>query len=117
MLHHLDNPLEVLREALRVAPLVVVVEPNGYNLVLKVIEKLSPYHRAHGEKSYAPRRLRGWFEELGAKVLSSGYAGLVPFFCPDIVARFLKAIEPAFERTPVLNSLSCAVQVVVARRG
>ena len=31
-----------------------LIEPNGYNPTLKLIERFSRYHREHGEKSYAP---------------------------------------------------------------
>ena len=35
VLHHMDRPVDALREALRVASTIVVLEPNGYNMVLK----------------------------------------------------------------------------------
>jgi len=41
ILHHSDAPLDIVREAFRVAPEIVIHEPNGNNLGLKVIEKLS----------------------------------------------------------------------------
>ena len=54
VLHHMDRPVDALREAFRVAPTIVVLEPNGFNPVLKLIEKMSKYHREHGEKSVSP---------------------------------------------------------------
>ncbi|MCA1581920.1 MAG: class I SAM-dependent methyltransferase [Acidobacteria bacterium] len=117
VLHHLERPIDALREALRLAPVLIVLEPNGYNPILKCIEKLSRYHREHGEKSYAPAALDRWVEGLGAAVRARRFVGLVPFFCPDAVARGLKALEPALERTPLLRSAGCAVYVQVAQRG
>ena len=116
LLHHLDNPLEVLREALRVAPEIIIIEPNGYNPVLKLIEKFSKYHIKHQEKSYAPSTLQDWIKSLGAKIIIRRYAGLVPFFCPDSLAKALKTVEPLVESTPLVRSLSCAVQIIVAKR-
>ena len=117
VLHHLERPQDVLREAFRLAPLVIVLEPNGYNPVLKCIEKLSRYHREHGERSYPPSALDRWVRELGGHVCARGFVGLVPFFCPDVLARVLKSIEPVLERVPVLNAAGCAVYVQVAERG
>jgi SAM-dependent methyltransferase len=116
VLHHVDRPADVLREALRLASILIVIEPNGYNLILKCIEKLSRYHREHGEKSYAPCTLDRWVVELGGTVRARGWVGLVPMFCPDWFARLLKQIEPVLERTRVLSAAICAVYVMVAQR-
>lgn len=116
VLHHMDHPEAALREALRVARTVVVIEPNGYSLILKILERFSRYHIEHGERSFAPRLLRQWTGRNGGRILSRTYAGLVPFFCPDAMARFLKKIEPFVERIPLFNSLGCAVYVFAATR-
>jgi 2-polyprenyl-3-methyl-5-hydroxy-6-metoxy-1,4-benzoquinol methylase len=108
ILHHLYDAERAVERIMRIAREIVVVEPNGYNPILKVIEKVSPYHIHHEEKSYAPHRLAGWFKRNGGVVESSGYIGLVPFFCPDILSRVLKIMEPAFERAPLINRLFCA---------
>jgi SAM-dependent methyltransferase len=113
VLHHMDDPLRGLREAMRVARLVVVTEPNGYNPVLKVLERVSPYHREHGERSFFPTKLRGWARELGGSVRSVCFLGLVPFFCPDPMARALKAVEPFVEYTPVVRSICCGTYILV----
>jgi SAM-dependent methyltransferase len=116
VLHHMDRPVDALHEALRVAGRIVVVEPNGYSPILKLIERVSRYHRGHGEKSYPPHRLRRWTEDLGGQVTAGRFAGLVPMFAPDAVARLLKIVEPLLEATPVLRSVGCAVYVFVATR-
>jgi ubiquinone/menaquinone biosynthesis C-methylase UbiE len=116
VLHHMDDPIAALREALRVAPTVVVIEPNGYNPILKVLERVSPYHVAHHEQSYAPSALQRWIESVGGRVDARCYAGLVPFFCPDWLARLMKRLEPAVERTPGLRALGCAVCVFRVQR-
>jgi SAM-dependent methyltransferase len=116
VLHHMPKATEALREALRVAPTIVVLEPNGYNPGLKLFERFHPYHIAHGERSYAPRTLDRWIRELGGTVQRRTWAGLVPMFCPDRAAATLKRVEPAFERIPGLRHLGCAVYVFAATR-
>lgn len=117
VLHHLDDPALAIGEALRVAREVVLIEPNGYNPVLKIIEKLSPYHREHGEKSYAPLVLDRWIDRHGGTVTYRRFAGLVPMFCPDWLAKTTKAIEPLVEALPGARAMTCAVYVAVARSG
>jgi len=117
VLHHMDRPFDALSEAFRVAPCIIVLEPNGYNLGMKMIEKVSKYHRLHGEKSYPPSRLDRWVRRLGGKVIHRDWACLVPFFCPDWFARGMKAIEPIVESIPVVNRLGCGAYVMVAIRG
>lgn len=116
VLHHVDEPIEALREAMRVAPVVVVTEPNGYNPVLKVLEKVSRYHIEHEERSFFPFTLHSWAKRLGGTVRSSTAVGLVPFFCPDRMAGVLKAIEPVVERLPLLRSLALGTEVFVVER-
>jgi SAM-dependent methyltransferase len=116
VLHHLPRASHALREALRVAPTVVVLEPNGYNPVLKLFERFHPYHIAHGEMSYPPKTLDRWIGEHGGTVERRTWAGLVPMFCPDWSATALKKIEPAWERVPGARLVGCAVYVLAATR-
>jgi hypothetical protein len=96
--------------------LIVVIEPNGFNPGLKVIERCSKYHIEHGEKSYAPRTLDRWISELRGRVIARQFVGLVPFFAPDWMARAMKRAEPGLEQLPVLRALGCAVYVFTATR-
>ena len=114
VLHHDSDPADVVREAFRLADEVVILEPNGYNPALKVIEKLSPYHRQHKEKSYPPRAVDGWVMAAGGRIVGRKYSNLVPVFAPDIVARACKAVEPVVEATPILRTLCCAIYTVKA---
>jgi SAM-dependent methyltransferase len=116
ILHHDDDPTDIVREAFRVAPVILIHEPNGYNFGLKIIEKASRYHREHGEKSYTSRQLVRWVEQAGGQVQHRRLAGFVPMFCPDWLARMMKAVEPFVESVPVLRALGCAVFVLVAKR-
>lgn len=116
VLHHMGQPVDALREGLRVAPTLVVVEPNGYNPALKVLERCSTYHVEHGEKSYRPTTLDGWVADVGGTVEERRYAGFVPMFCPDWLARITKFVEPAVEAVPVARHVGCAVYVFRAGR-
>jgi SAM-dependent methyltransferase len=111
ILHHLYDVERAIERVAKVADVIVVLEPNGYNPVLKAIEKLSPYHVEHEEKSYAPRSLDRWFERCGGRVEASQFVGLVPMFCPDAFARVCKAAEPLVERLPLLRALGCGQYV------
>jgi SAM-dependent methyltransferase len=116
VLHHDVDPASTLREALRVAYSVVCLEPNGYSPLLKILEKVSGYHRMHDERSYTGRRLRMWVEAAGGQVATARLGVAVPMFCPDWAARLLKLAEPAIERMPLVNRLLCAVYVFRANR-
>jgi SAM-dependent methyltransferase len=116
VLHHLDRPQDALGEALRVARRLLVIEPNGYNPVLKLLERFSPYHVAHDEQSFMALTLRRWVRRHGGIVRRGTFGGLVPCFCPDWLARLTKTAEPLVERTPLVSALCCAVYVFVAER-
>jgi len=114
LLHHLADPQKAIAAISKIAKEVIVVEPNGYNPVLKVIEKVSPYHVTHEEKSYSASLLGEWFEGNGMKIREGHFRGLVPMFCPDWIAKTCKAFEPIVERVPLLRHLACAVYVFKA---
>jgi SAM-dependent methyltransferase len=116
VLHHLDTPPAALREAARVARSVVVLEPNGYNPILKAIENLSSYHRAHGERSYFASTIDRWIREAGMSITYRSFCCLVPYFCPDFIARALKIIETAVEAMPGFRLLACGAYVVAGER-
>jgi len=116
ILHHDDNPAAIIREAFRLAPEILIHEPNGNNFGVKLFERFSKYHREHHEKSYTTRRLRRWIREAGGRVVYQRFAGFVPIFCSDWVARATKAVEPLVERIPAINALGCAVVVLIGRR-
>lgn len=116
ILHHDNDPGRTVREAFRVADRVLIHEPNAYNLGLKVIELVSPYHREHKEMSYTLARVTRWIEEANGEVEHVEYAGFVPMFSPDWLARGMKTVEPLVECIPGVNRLGCAVYVVLSRR-
>lgn len=116
VLHHLPDPARAIEIAVRIAGEVVVVEPNGANPALKVIERISRYHREHEEQSFLPSTLDGWFSRTGAVVVHREFINLVPLFCPDWLARLLKVFEPVVERIPLLRVIACGQYVLRAIR-
>ena len=112
VLHHLNDPLKALKEMSRVSCAVFLLEPNGYNPIIKLIEVLSTYHRAHGEKSYAPAKLRHWLKSMGGDFCGESYSNLVPLFCPDRMATFLDWLTPKWESLPILPTFSCGLYCV-----
>ena len=115
VLHHLDDPKKAIQEALRVAEMIWVIEPNGYNPGLKFNERFSTYHIDHQEKSYAPYMLDQWVKQLGARIIHRRWAGFVPMFCPDWLARTMKWMEPVVEHFPVINRIGSAIYYLSAR--
>lgn len=116
ILHHLDQPEKAITKLKSLAPLIIVLEPNGYNPLLKIIEKTSAYHIAHKEKSYWPPLLNSWFSSVGFRTLDQSYIGVVPYFCPTWLAKFLKRIEPFFEKIPLLHKIYCGQNLIVYKK-
>lgn len=107
VLHHLDQVEKAINIICNIAEVIVVAEPNGFNPVLKIMEKVSPYHILHEEKSYSPKKLDQWFKNNGGTITESRFVGLVPLFCPDFLAKTLNFLEPIFEKIPIVRMISC----------
>ena len=116
VLHHLDNPKKAIAAIGEEVNEVIILEPNGYNPILKIIEKVSPYHVTHHEKSYFPFKLNQWLKSADFKIISSQYISLIPFFTIDQLAIMLKKLEPFVENTIFIRNIICGVYVVSARK-
>lgn len=116
VLHHLYDPEKAIKSISKISRKIIVLEPNGYNPILKVIEKASPYHRRHEERSYWPPTLNKWFEQNGFKVKKQKFCVIVPYFSPEPVARLLKVIEPFMERIPLIHKIYCGTNVILYER-
>lgn len=116
VLHHLSDPERGVRCAAALADTVIILEPNGYNPVVKILESVSRYHIEHEERSFSGRRIRSWVRRAGLRVEAHRHFNLVPFFCPDWAARLCRAAEPIVERIPPLRAVGCGQYVVVASR-
>ncbi len=116
VIHHTADPAAEIKTALRLADTVFFIEPNGWNFVVKLLEKYSDYHRRHGERSFRAGQLRQWIEAGGGKVDRAFYFGLVPFFCPDWFVALGASLEPVVERVPLVRMLCCGQIGICASR-
>lgn len=116
VLHHLPDPARALAGLSAFQGTVVVLEPNGNNPVLKLLERFSRYHIEHEERSFRPGQICHWLVTAGLTVRSSGVINLVPMFCPDLMAKICRQAEPAVERIPLLRDIACGQSIIVAGR-
>lgn len=107
VLHHLSDLEKGIEIVCKLAKKILVAEPNGYNPLLKIIEKTSKYHIEHREQSFTPKRIRQIFEKNNGKIIFDEFVGLVPFFCPDYLAKILKFFERPVELLPLIKQISC----------
>ena len=114
VIHHTANPAAEIATALKLAGTVIFLEPNGWNPILKLIERLSSYHRRHGERSFRVGRFARWIRQGGGKIEHVGFFGLVPFFCPDWIVTIGATLEPVVERIPLLRIVACGQMGIVA---
>lgn len=113
VLHHLENPAYAIKKMGKVFKRVVVVEPNGYNPILKIVERTLLYHKKHGEKSYFPYLINKWFRESGFGLVEQKFFNINPVFCNKQVAKFLKTVSPFFEGVPVMRKIYCSINICV----
>lgn len=113
VLHHLYYPQRGIKAVCKLSDVIVVAEPNGYSPLMKIMEKVSPYHRKHEEKSYFPPTLNSWFKKNGFRIKKQYFFGPVPFFFPEMPARIIKKIEPFIENVPYVNRIYCASNLII----
>lgn len=116
VLHHVPDPARAVAGLANFKGTVIVLEPNGNNPVLKLIEKYSHYHIIHEERSFSPSIIKSWLIAAGFKIYSKKVINIVPTFCPDWMAKILHTIEPLIEPIPLLRDIVCGQSVIVARK-
>ena len=80
VIHHVSDAKLACQKACQFGSEVVGMEPNGANIILKLIEQTSNYHIEHEEKSYLPSTLDNFFESAGAVKVEGKMVNLVPIF-------------------------------------
>lgn len=116
VLHHLPDPERAIAGLAAFKGTIIVVEPNGNNPVLKLLEKYSRYHVEHEERSFSPTLIHTWFTAAGFTIKSSKVFNLVPMFCPDWMAKLLRVVGPLVERIPLLRDIACGQSLIVANK-
>jgi 2-polyprenyl-3-methyl-5-hydroxy-6-metoxy-1,4-benzoquinol methylase len=116
VLHHLPDPARALAGLSAFKGTVVVLEPNGNNPVLKLLERFSTYHIEHEERSFRPNQICDWLTTADFTVRSSDVINLVPMFCPDLMAKVCRRVEPLVERIPLMRDIACGQSVIVAAK-
>lgn len=112
VLHHLSDPAAAVRNLRALSDRILIIEPNGNNPILKIIEKTSKYHIEHEEQSFSSGKLRRWCVEAGYRVKEQSFIGFVPFFFPTSPARAIHVLQPALEHVPLLGRFGAA-QIVL----
>lgn len=116
VIHHLENPQKFINKLSNVVDMVIVLEPNGLNPFLKIIEKTSNYHIKHKEKSFNPKVLKQWFTDNGYLMMKDKYFGLVPYFCSARAARTLRRVEIFFEILKPVAQIFCGAYIVSLKK-
>jgi SAM-dependent methyltransferase len=116
VLHHVSDQRLAVENVAGVVDSLIILEPNGSNPVLKVIEKNSQYHIEHEEQSFSFKEIKVWLTHAGFKHIKHSYINLVPFFCPDWFARMADLLTPIFEKIPVLRRFVCGQVIIFASK-
>jgi SAM-dependent methyltransferase len=115
ILHHVKAATpDVLRSLAQVTDKIVVLEPNGNNIVRKLLE-LAPSYRSAGEDSFRTHEMIDIFSDTGWRTVVKKRLNLFPNFTPSLVYRLLAPLEPYIERSSLLNAL-CTVNMFGAVR-
>lgn len=116
VLHHLPDPARAIASLAPFSGTIIVLEPNGNNPILKLLEKYSRYHVEHEERSFSPSTIESWLTAAGFRVYSSKVFNLVPMFCPDWMAKVLRAVGPIVEWLPLIRGIACGQSIIAARK-
>ncbi|RJG04656.1 class I SAM-dependent methyltransferase [Noviherbaspirillum cavernae] len=116
VLHHLPDPAKAIQCAASLADTIIILEPNGCNPVLKLLERFSRYHVEHEEQSFLPGTISSWLGAAKFRVQTMHHLNLVPMFCPDWMARLCKSVEPVVEKVPLLRQIACGQCIILATK-
>lgn len=112
ILHHSADPEEVINTVSSYAEKILIIEPNGNNLVRKILEKTSSYYIEHEEISFRPKTITKWCEKSGYTINRIDFIGFVPLFFPVTLSKIIYFLTPALERIPMVRKYFSAVYVI-----
>ena len=116
VLHHLPDAAKALQAVAPLADNILIMEPNGTNPVLKILEKTSKYHIEHEEQSFLLSTIYDWLRKAGFPQLKCNRINLVPMFCPDWMAKICKTVEPLVEALPLVRNIACGQYIILASK-
>ncbi len=110
ILHHIKAATpNVLRSLAQLTDKMVVLEPNGNNIVRKILEFTPSYRRA-GEDSFRTQEMIDIFSVAGWRTVIHQRLNLFPNFTPGMIYRLLAPLEPGIEASAFWNAL-CTVNM------
>lgn len=118
VMHHVDDPRAMAREMMRTGRgRCLLTESNGLS-VFRKLKELTPGHRAAGEKSFTPRRWRGFFEGHPGYTLTRFeiFPFLFPFKVPAALLPLLLWWNRTVERIPVIRWQCSSVAIYLEYR-
>ncbi|MDB4978580.1 MAG: Methyltransferase type 12 [Candidatus Peribacteria bacterium] len=101
VIHHLPIQKDAIANMPLLSTKLFIIEPNGNNPILKIIEKVSSYHIEHEEQSFSTKSLVSWCMDAGYNQINVTYIGFVPFFCWEPLAKFVYFFQPFLEKIPL----------------
>lgn len=112
VLHHLSDQQKAIANAFKLADNLIIMEPNGNNPILKIIERTSRYHIEHEEQSFFQWELKRWIRNAGGQIRSWNYVGYVPFFFPTGPAKVIYFFQPLLEKIPLIKHIFSAQFII-----
>lgn len=110
-LHHVKMfAPDIISRLAKVCPNVIVVEPNGDNVIRKSFELMPSYRRA-GEDSFRLKQLMNIFTSNGYELKMLQRVTIMPPFIPNKLFKPLKKLERLVEAAPVLDRI-CSTYIL-----
>ncbi len=109
-LHHVKAATPaIVNQVASITDRVIVLEPNGNNLIRKALE-FTPSYRNAGEDSFKTDQLKRIFEAAGFRTAVWRRMNLFPNFTPALLYRLLVPLEAKVESSALLRAL-CTVNM------
>lgn len=116
VLHHLTDREKGLRNAFKLTSNPIIMQPNGNNPVLKLIEKTSRHPIEHEEQSFLSTTLSNWIRNAGGEITDFQYVGYAPFFFPTAPAKVIYFFQLFLEKLPVVKHIFSAQFIIAASK-
>ncbi|MCT4638555.1 MAG: methyltransferase domain-containing protein [Bacteroidales bacterium] len=116
LLHHLSDPFGALSEVSKICKNIIIVEPNGNNPILKIIEKTSKYHIEHEEQSFSSKLFKSKLSENRLEIEELKFIGFIPYFFNPFLAKVIWKLQPVLEKVYILKKYFGAQIVIYCKR-